>query len=42
MDARVHQSALLPEDNKFHAGNRGDGKHYVEPAHSTTGCCGPI
>lgn len=28
MDAKVHQSQLLPEDNKFHAGNRGDGKHY--------------
>ncbi len=23
-----HQSQLLPEDNKFHAGNGGDGKHY--------------
>ena len=28
MDMRAHQSKLLPEDNKFHAGNRGDGKHY--------------
>lgn len=28
MDGKVHQSQLLPEDNKFHAGNRGDGKHY--------------
>lgn len=25
---RVHQSRLLPEDNKFHAGNGSDGKHY--------------
>lgn len=24
----VHQSQLLPQDNKFHQGNRGDGKHY--------------
>lgn len=23
-----HQSQLLPEDNKFHKGNGGDGKHY--------------
>lgn len=23
-----HQSQLLPADNKFHAGNGGDGKHY--------------
>lgn len=28
MDAKVHQSKLLPEDNKFHAGNGSDGKHY--------------
>ncbi len=28
MDTKMHQSQLLPEDNKFHAGNRGDGKHY--------------
>lgn len=27
-DAKVHQNKLLPEDNKFHAGNGGDGKHY--------------
>ena len=25
---QTHQSALQPSDNKFHAGNRGDGKHY--------------
>jgi len=28
MDVRVHQSQLAPEDNKFHAGNGSDGKHY--------------
>ena len=28
MDAKAHQSKLVPADNKFHAGNRGDGKHY--------------
>lgn len=28
MDAKVHQSRLLPEDNKFHVGNGSDGKHY--------------
>lgn len=28
MDAKVHQSKLLPEDNKFHVGNGSDGKHY--------------
>lgn len=26
--AKPHQSKLKPEDNKFHAGNRSDGKHY--------------
>lgn len=26
--APVHQSALAPAENKFHAGNGGDGKHY--------------
>lgn len=25
---KVHQSKLLPEDNKFHKGNGADGKHY--------------
>lgn len=25
---RLHQSQLLPEANKFHAGNGSDGKHY--------------
>ena len=24
----MHQSKMKPEDNKFHAGNGGDGKHY--------------
>lgn len=24
----THQSSLLPQDNKFHKGNREDGKHY--------------
>lgn len=24
----IHQSQLKPEDNKFHKGNGGDGKHY--------------
>lgn len=24
----LHQSLLLPEENKFHVGNGGDGKHY--------------
>lgn len=28
MEAKPHQSQLLPEENKFHAGNRQDGKHY--------------
>lgn len=28
MESKLHQSQLLPQDNKFHAGNRGDGKHY--------------
>ncbi len=28
MDIRAHQSKLAPEDNKFHAGNGSDGKHY--------------
>lgn len=28
MDARIHQSQLAPEDNKFHVGNGYDGKHY--------------
>jgi hypothetical protein len=28
MDMRLHQSQLLPADNKFHAGNGSDGKHY--------------
>ncbi len=28
MDAKVHQSKLAPRDNKFHAGNGADGKHY--------------
>ncbi len=28
MDTRIHQSQLLPDDNKFHVGNRSDGKHY--------------
>jgi hypothetical protein len=28
VDAKLHQSQLLPEDNKFHAGNGSDGKHY--------------
>ena len=28
MDTKVHQSQLLPEDNKFHQGNGSDGKHY--------------
>jgi hypothetical protein len=28
MAAKVHQSKLQPEDNKFHAGNGDDGKHY--------------
>jgi hypothetical protein len=23
-----HQSQLAPEENKFHVGNGGDGKHY--------------
>jgi len=23
-----HQSRMVPDDNKFHAGNAGDGKHY--------------
>ncbi len=26
--AGKHQSQLEPADNKFHAGNGGDGKHY--------------
>lgn len=26
--APPHQSRTAPEDNKFHGGNRGDGKHY--------------
>jgi hypothetical protein len=28
MNQKPHQSLLLPEDNKFHRGNGGDGKHY--------------
>jgi hypothetical protein len=28
MDIRAHQSSLQPADNKFHAGNGSDGKHY--------------
>jgi len=28
MDMKLHQSQLLPEDNKFHKGNGSDGKHY--------------
>ena len=28
MSERQHQSKLLPDDNKFHRGNGGDGKHY--------------
>ncbi len=28
MDEPVHQRDLLPEDNKFHQGNRTDKKHY--------------
>ena len=28
MTTKAHQSALAPEDNKFHAGNGDDGKHY--------------
>lgn len=28
MDTKVHQSQLLPGDNKFHQGNGSDGKHY--------------
>jgi hypothetical protein len=28
MSARVHQSQMRPEENKFHAGNGDDGKHY--------------
>ena len=28
MDAKIHQSQLVPADNKFHQGNGSDGKHY--------------
>lgn len=28
MSAELHQRALPPSENKFHAGNTGDGKHY--------------
>lgn len=28
MDASPHQSLLIPSENKFHAGNGADGKHY--------------
>jgi hypothetical protein len=28
MGKKPHQSQLLPRDNKFHAGNGADGKHY--------------
>ncbi|WP_201269824.1 hypothetical protein [Pseudomonas aeruginosa] len=28
MDQKLHQSQLAPQDNKFHKGNIGDGKHY--------------
>lgn len=28
MDQKLHQSQLAPQDNKFHSGNIGDGKHY--------------
>jgi hypothetical protein len=28
MGDQLHQSQLQPEDNKFHLGNSGDGKHY--------------
>ena len=28
MNRSPHQSSLLPNDNKFHAGNGADGKHY--------------
>ena len=27
-DGKIHQSQLAPEFNKFHSGNRSDGKHY--------------
>ncbi|NPY23143.1 hypothetical protein [Pseudomonas aeruginosa] len=28
MDQKLHQSQLAPQNNKFHSGNIGDGKHY--------------